>query len=147
MVASLTSIQALLDSGQNINYQEPEAGWTPLIAAISRRDREDVASELIGRGANLELTCNHGTTPLWWACFNGRLLVVKELLLRGLMMTAPGNYFQLFKLEIKMLLDGWRPIRALWAVRFAGEVRRVGKDLHFKFFPKDLARMLGKFLV
>jgi hypothetical protein len=38
-------------------------------------------------------------------------------------------------------------LKASRPIRFAGEVRSVGKDSQFKHLPKDLARMLGKFLV
>jgi ankyrin repeat protein len=67
--SSLETILALMERGEfDIDYQE--LGWpgrTPLLTAIVKK-REDVALELIQRGANLELANYSDTTPLSLAC-------------------------------------------------------------------------------
>jgi ankyrin repeat protein len=71
--ASLESTLALMERGDfDIDYQEPVLwplfdGNTALLFAIQNQ-REDVAHELILRGANVELTNKFGQTPLGIAC-------------------------------------------------------------------------------
>jgi ankyrin repeat protein len=68
MDASLESILALLDCGGfSLDLQQPPLNITPLLLAICQI-REDVALELIRRGANVELPMLFGVTPLMGAC-------------------------------------------------------------------------------
>jgi ankyrin repeat protein len=67
--ASLESVLELMDSGAfDIDFQMPGSRITPLITAIEK-DREDVALELIVRGANMDLPDAVGSSPLITACF------------------------------------------------------------------------------
>jgi hypothetical protein len=57
-----------MDRGDfEVDFQEPGTCNTPLFAAISYF-REDVAVELILRGANVDLSDRNGETPLMMAC-------------------------------------------------------------------------------
>jgi ankyrin repeat protein len=63
-------VQALLESETfSLNDQDPETGYTALMYALDSGN-EEVALELIRRGANVELASVNGETPLMAACVN-----------------------------------------------------------------------------
>jgi ankyrin repeat protein len=69
-------------------------GWTPLMEASSQGHLE-VVRVLLGH-PSAKATINHhrddyGRTALWWACFNGRGEVVRELLENGADPTIASN--------------------------------------------------------
>jgi ankyrin repeat protein len=81
--ASLESLQALMDREDfDINFREVQFGDTPLITAIRKR-REDVALELVERGANVELANFLGQTPLLLACSYYNLQSAAHALVRA----------------------------------------------------------------
>jgi ankyrin repeat protein len=81
--ARLETILALMERGDFvIDFQDPRTGATPLLLAIYKR-REDVAVELIMRGANVEITELHGHTPLTRACFGNLQATAHALIQAG----------------------------------------------------------------
>jgi ankyrin repeat protein len=74
MVASkrgnLETVRALLSGGANPNAQEPSAGQTALMWALSGKQGA-VVEELVKRGADVELASKTGFTPLMFAAQQG----------------------------------------------------------------------------
>jgi hypothetical protein len=111
------------------------------------------AQWLIGIGAGVNVPGKGGNTALVVASGMGHLLAVHTLLLWGadpslglrgrtpaMLAKAKGHD------GVVKLLDAWTPIRAMWTVRSAVEVRGSLRSELVRY-PKDMCRMLGKFLV
>jgi ankyrin repeat protein len=81
---SLETILALMQGGDfDIDFQDPpRSGSTPLLDAIVNH-REDVALELILRGANVKLADRDGDTPLQIACFYNLQSTARALVQAG----------------------------------------------------------------
>jgi hypothetical protein len=164
----LESIKEMLDSGVFRSYPDIAnniipGGYSHLLSSTIESGREDVLSELLGRGAIAE----DYFSLFLSAIRNSELGMVKLLLLYGgnpdqgttqYGYTARASALSMQRSEILKLFDSWCSIRALWVVRSVDEVRhvapcpdfkraRLAPRSQFKRFPKDLARMLGKFLV
>ncbi|MPM20137.1 hypothetical protein SDC9_66566 [bioreactor metagenome] len=80
---NIALINWLVEKGANINHQDRN-GYTAL-HFVTQEKRFDCAELLIDKGADLELSDNHGNTPLWTAIFNsrGENQIVKLLIKHG----------------------------------------------------------------
>jgi hypothetical protein len=114
----------------------------------------DVARVLVQAGAEINNRASN-LTPLGCAAFHGHTSMVKELLLWGAVPSLVGT-FQKTACQAAMrgghhetaqLLGAWGSIQAVWVVRSADQVRRVGKNSALERFPKDLVRMVWGMLV
>lgn len=77
-----TVLSFLLSSGANINVQEKNAGWTPLIVA-SNEGFDECVSLLIEAHAHLDIRDIDGCTALICAASNGHTNIVSSLLKAG----------------------------------------------------------------
>lgn len=75
-------VEVLIAAGANVNAQASGWGETPLGQAVSR-DRVEIATLLIGKGAKLETKNKQGFTPLIQAAAGGNLEMVNALLVAG----------------------------------------------------------------
>lgn len=71
-----------IKDGASVNTQN-NAGWTPLIAAISAGSTETVAILLQNPNTDVNLAENDGWTPLMFAANNNRVEITQVLLDRG----------------------------------------------------------------
>jgi ankyrin repeat protein len=79
---SFESIRDLLKGNNSfIDYQEHTWGQTPLFLALAM-SREDVALEIIRRGANVEISRFDNTTPFAEACSQNLQVAVGEIIMR-----------------------------------------------------------------
>jgi hypothetical protein len=182
----MESVQAFMEREDfEIDFREPHFCRTALFYAIEKK-REDVALELIKRGANTNIpnaigmrplavasiTNLHSTaqalvqagadvnssvrfTPLSGAALSGHLKMARNLLLWGADPsrvdsdgnTARQNAKRSRHGKVVRLLDAWGNIQAVWVVRSAGQVKRLGAQSSLRFLPKDLCRGVGSMLV
>lgn len=71
----------LLSAGHDLNSQD--AGlWSPLLVALAE-DHAPLAQRLLKAGAAVDTINSQGQTSLMWACFYGRVDLVKGLLAKG----------------------------------------------------------------
>jgi ankyrin repeat protein len=90
--ASLESILALMEQTDfEIDYQEPQTLTTPLLAAIEH-DREDIAVELVWRGASVELSDRFGDRPLTLACSRNLVATADALVQAGAGINCADGY-------------------------------------------------------
>ncbi len=80
--ARTESIKVLLKHGVEVDLQEASDGWTALHYA-AREDSLETIQFLIESGANTELTCIHGDTPLVIAMRFGNYAATEALLEAG----------------------------------------------------------------
>ncbi|MCE9539571.1 MAG: ankyrin repeat domain-containing protein [Bacteroidetes bacterium] len=67
---NVSLLKWLIDNGANINHQDKN-GYCALHFA-GQEKKVEIATLLLDKGANLELTDTHGNTPLWTAVFNAK---------------------------------------------------------------------------
>lgn len=75
-------MMVMIRDGASVNVRN-NAGWTPLIAAISAGDENTVRLLLDVPGIDLDLAENDGWTPLMFAANNNRLQIAHWLIERG----------------------------------------------------------------
>jgi len=83
-------VRALLDRGPALGVKGPYQGRTPLIWAI-QRDKTNVSTLLIEKGANVNATDTNGLTPLILAVRHNNKPLVELLLKRGADVNAVGR--------------------------------------------------------
>lgn len=76
-VGNAEAAKALMNAGSPVDKKEPEFGWTPLMLALYN-GHEQVARELILRGANRDVVGRDNSTPVSLARFSGLLHVIPE---------------------------------------------------------------------
>jgi hypothetical protein len=90
--SSLEYIRTLMERRDfNVDYQEPESGETLLVFAIHKK-REDVARELILRGANIERARERSFPPLLTACSRNLVSTAQALVQAGADINRETNY-------------------------------------------------------
>ncbi|CAI9732967.1 fibronectin type 3 and ankyrin repeat domains 1-like isoform X1 [Octopus vulgaris] len=73
-------IEWMIKDGADVNIQDRNAGWTPLIRCASLSGKKLVALTLLHNGANTDLKDNNGKTCLMVAVINGHQQLVEVLL-------------------------------------------------------------------
>ncbi|XP_015219420.2 ankyrin repeat domain-containing protein 50 [Lepisosteus oculatus] len=73
------SVRVLLENGASVNQTDPSDGRS-LLASAAHAGSADVVALLLSRGADPEITDNHGQTPLTLAARQGHAKVVQCLL-------------------------------------------------------------------
>jgi ankyrin repeat protein len=149
-----SAAQWLISKGAGVDLPG-QSGFSPLLLASSYGNL-GVARVLVHAGAAIDSTCEDDWTSLACAARQGHLLMAQALLLWGAdpslgpvgwipatIAKSSGHDDGVFK-----LLDAWRSVRTLWVVRAAGEVRGLApRSRIVHYYPKEMCRMLGKFLV
>jgi ankyrin repeat protein len=80
----LTIAKLLVAKGANINYRQPDQGWTPLSWAImGSRASSSLPAFLLSKGADPRIGMTDGTSTLHLAVRSGNVEIVKLLLARG----------------------------------------------------------------
>ena len=79
----------LINKGADINLKG-DAGWTPLIRAITNW-RNDLVDIFIKNGANVNLSDEDGFSPLIWASLAGNTKIVKLLIENGANINQQSN--------------------------------------------------------
>ncbi|MCB9228075.1 MAG: ankyrin repeat domain-containing protein [Deltaproteobacteria bacterium] len=64
------TVQAFLSAGADPDEKSECGGWTPLLLAAFRGDKE-ILEHLLAARANINLSDDHGKTPLHWALLRG----------------------------------------------------------------------------
>ena len=82
-MGSNSLVTMLLDSGANVNYQDSSSNFTSFIMA-ALNENEEIASNLIERGADLSLYGVDGLNALHRVCAYGKVKMVKFLLEKGI---------------------------------------------------------------
>jgi ankyrin repeat protein len=90
MDGDLEKVKALLDAGADIEEKDHNDKSTPLLLA-ARYEQEEVALELLRRGANVNAQCSGGLTVLSWAGTNNLLKLGQEMIDRGCEVDAVVN--------------------------------------------------------
>lgn len=76
-------IEWMLTDGAEVNMQDRNAGWTPLLRCAALTGDVNVARCLIRHGANVNAVDNDGKAPLMIATLNGYMDLAKELVESG----------------------------------------------------------------
>ncbi|XP_015441786.1 2-5A-dependent ribonuclease isoform X2 [Pteropus alecto] len=75
-------VQQLLDKGADVNFQDEDGGWTPLLNAVETSE-EDIVDLLLRHGADPCLRKNNGATPFIVAGIVGNVKLLKLFLSKG----------------------------------------------------------------
>lgn len=75
-------VQQLLDKGADVNFQDEDGGWTPLLNAVEISE-EDIVDLLLRHGADPCLRKNNGATPFIVAGIVGNVKLLKLFLSKG----------------------------------------------------------------
>lgn len=75
-------VSLLLERGANIHDIDMNSGNTPLMNAIVR-DNTEIAINLLGRDALIDVANSQGNTPLHLVALTGNKLIAEDLIFRG----------------------------------------------------------------
>ncbi|XP_039737236.1 2-5A-dependent ribonuclease isoform X1 [Pteropus medius] len=75
-------VQQLLDKGADVNFQDEDGGWTPLLNAVEISE-EDIVDLLLRHGADPCLRKNNGATPFIVAGIVGNVKLLELFLSKG----------------------------------------------------------------
>ena len=79
----LSAVKEQIDAGANVNMQDDMMGYTPLIFAVTKGNKE-MAELLLSKGADLNLQDNRmGYTPVMWALNSNKEDLAKFLINKG----------------------------------------------------------------
>lgn len=92
---NVTAIRMFLEADVHLETRN-EDGWTVLMTTI-HKGHEELASLLIQKGAQVNVSENGGNTPLHWVAFAGRLSCCKLLVSHQAVIDARSNF-------------GWTPL-------------------------------------
>ncbi|HHT11112.1 MAG TPA: tetratricopeptide repeat protein [Candidatus Atribacteria bacterium] len=76
-------VQEAVKNGADINCQDEELGWTPLMSAMLNESGQEIVTLLVGAGANVNVTSWSGINALMLAAESSESSLVKYLLDNG----------------------------------------------------------------
>jgi tetratricopeptide (TPR) repeat protein/ankyrin repeat protein len=76
-------VQEAIKNGSNINCQDDELGWTPLMSGMLNESVQEIATLLVAAGANVNMTSWSGINALMLAAESSESSLVKYLLDNG----------------------------------------------------------------
>jgi ankyrin repeat protein len=109
---NLQLVRELINGGINIDYPERNSEYTPLLTAC-RYNKLDIFNELLIHNPDLNHRGYHGVTALMLAAQNNNLIMVRELLNRGVDINAQGGFGGFTALHTALLKPSENPIEVV----------------------------------